>query len=42
MGDSVDEVIRISLLGVVALVTIVAAGAFSKKLGVAAPLILMR
>ncbi|CAN5282613.1 sodium:proton antiporter [soil metagenome] len=41
MGDSVDDVIRISLLGVVALVTIVAAGAFSKKLGVAAPLILI-
>jgi len=41
MGDSVDDVIRISLLGVLALVTIVAAGAFSKKLGVAAPLILI-
>ncbi len=41
MGDSVGDVIRISLLGVLALVTIVAAGAFSKKLGVAAPLILI-
>ena len=41
MGDSVDDVIRTCLLGVVALVTIVAAGAFSKKLGVAAPLILI-
>ena len=40
MGDSAD-VIRLLLLGVVALVTIVAAGAFSKKLGVAAPLILI-
>lgn len=41
MDDSVGDVIRISLLGVLALVTIVAAGAFSKKLGVAAPLILI-
>ncbi len=41
MGESVDDVIRISLLGVLALITIVAAGAFSKKLGVAAPLILI-
>lgn len=41
MGDSVDDVIRMALLGVVAIVTIVAAGAFSKKLGVAAPLILI-
>ena len=41
MGDSVDDVIRMSLLGVVAIVTIVAAGAFSRKLGVAAPLILI-
>lgn len=41
MGDSVSDVIRISLLGVLALITIVAAGAFSKKLGVAAPLILI-
>ncbi|MBX3098787.1 MAG: sodium:proton antiporter [Salinibacterium sp.] len=32
---------RISLLGVLGLITIVAAGAFSKKLGVAAPLILI-
>jgi CPA1 family monovalent cation:H+ antiporter len=40
MGSSAD-VIRILLLGVVALVTIVAAGVFSKKLGVAAPLILI-
>ena len=40
MGDTAD-VIRLLLLGVVALVTIVAAGAFSKKLGVAAPLILI-
>ena len=39
MGESVD--IGIALLGVVAIVTIVAAGAFSKKLGVAAPLILI-
>jgi len=36
-----DDVIGIALLGVVGLVTIVAAGAFSKKLGVAAPLILI-
>jgi len=40
MGESAD-IIRLLLLGVVALVTIVAAGAFSKKLGVAAPLILI-
>jgi len=39
--ESVDDVIRISLLGVMGIVTIVAAGAFSKKLGVAAPLILI-
>ena len=41
MGESVDDVIRISLLGVMGVVTIVAAGAFSRKLGVAAPLILI-
>jgi len=41
MGASVDDVIRISLLGVLGVVTIVAAGAFSRKLGVAAPLILI-
>jgi monovalent cation/hydrogen antiporter len=41
MEESVDDVIRISLLGVMGIVTIVAAGAFSKKLGVAAPLILI-
>lgn len=41
MGDSVDDVIRMALLGVVGIVTIVAAGAFSKKLGIAAPLILI-
>jgi NhaP-type Na+/H+ or K+/H+ antiporter len=40
MGDTPD-LIRLLLLGVVALITIVAAGAFSKKLGVAAPLILI-
>lgn len=40
MADTAD-VIRLLLLGVVALVTIVAAGAFSKKLGIAAPLILI-
>lgn len=39
--DSTEEIVRIALLGVVALATIVAAGAFSKKLGVAAPLILI-
>ncbi len=41
MTDSVSDIVRISLLGVVALMTIVAAGAFSRKLGVAAPLILI-
>lgn len=41
MADSVDDVIRMALLGVAAIVTIVAAGVFSKKLGVAAPLILI-
>ena len=35
------ELLAFGLFGVVALVTIVAAGAFSKKLGVAAPLILI-
>lgn len=34
-------VTEVALLGVVALITLVAAGAFSKKLGVAAPLILI-
>lgn len=41
MEDSVDEVVRLALFGVVGIVTIVAAGAFSKKLGVASPLILI-
>jgi len=35
------DLLHYGLIGVVALVTIVAAGAFSKKLGVAAPLILI-
>lgn len=41
MGESADDIVRIALFGVVGLVTIVAAGVFSKKLGVAAPLILI-
>lgn len=41
MTDSASDVVRISLLGVVAILTIVAAGAFSRRLGVAAPLILI-
>ncbi|MGV8895878.1 MAG: cation:proton antiporter [Rhodoglobus sp.] len=41
MTDSASDIVRLSLLGVVALITIVAAGAFSKRLGVAAPLILI-
>lgn len=41
MPETAEAFSRIALLGVVAIVTIVAAGAFSKKLGVAAPLILI-
>lgn len=41
MPETAEALSRIALLGVVAIVTIVAAGAFSKKLGVAAPLILI-
>lgn len=41
MPETAEAFSRIALLGVVAIITIVAAGAFSKKLGVAAPLILI-
>ncbi|CAN5532724.1 sodium:proton antiporter [soil metagenome] len=41
METSTVGVTEVALLGVVALITLVAAGAFSKKLGVAAPLILI-
>lgn len=41
MDQGVDEIVRLALFGIVAVVTIVAAGAFSKRLGIAAPLILI-
>jgi len=41
MEQSVGEIVRLALFGIVGLITIVAAGAFSKRLGIAAPLILI-
>ena len=41
MDASADVIVRLILLGVIAIITIVAAGAFSKRLGVAAPIVLI-